>query len=133
MTDLSNDATSNLSNGASGQSSTDAGETSSFGGSTTGQSSSYSGSMGGQSSSFAADQFGTTSSTAGRAGASGPSTKAEDFALNTTRELENRAYQARDWAMTQTDTVRTQVLDKPFVSVGTAFAAGIVFGLLLRR
>lgn len=60
-------------------------------------------------------------------------TKAEELALNTAREIENRAYQARDWAMTQSDTVRTTVLDKPFVSIGTAFAAGIVFGLLLRR
>lgn len=77
-------------------------------------------------------------------GAAGPTTtvnggdaaeqsRAQQLAADTARKLEDRAYQARDWAMTQSDTVRTTVLDKPFVSVGTAFAAGIIFGMLLRR
>jgi ElaB/YqjD/DUF883 family membrane-anchored ribosome-binding protein len=47
--------------------------------------------------------------------------------------VEDRAYQVRDWALERSDTVRTTVLDKPFISVGTAFAAGIIFGMLLRR
>lgn len=71
-------------------------------------------------------------------GASGVSadtdqSKAQQIAADAARKLEDRAYQARDWAVTQSDTVRTTVLDKPFVSVGTAFAAGIIFGMLLRR
>lgn len=112
MTDLTNDATSNLSNGASG----------------TGTSGSY-----GTSSSDLGQSTGGSQSFSGGQSSSGQSSAAQDFALNTTRELESRAYQARDWAMSQSDTVRTQVLEKPFISVGTAFAAGIVFGLLLRR
>lgn len=90
MTDLNNDATSNLDAGAAG-----------------GQ---------GFAANGAAEQ-----------------SKAEEMAANAAREVENRAYQVRDWALEQSDTVRTQVLDKPFISVGTAFAAGIIFGMLLRR
>jgi ElaB/YqjD/DUF883 family membrane-anchored ribosome-binding protein len=59
--------------------------------------------------------------------------KAEEIAATAARQVEDRAYQVRDWALTQSDTVRTTVLDKPFISVGTAFAAGIIFGMLLRR
>jgi ElaB/YqjD/DUF883 family membrane-anchored ribosome-binding protein len=92
MTDLANDATPNLANGASG-----------------------------------------TTGSAGGGATGGDASKVQEFALNTTRDLENRAYQARDWAMGQSETVRTTVLEKPFISVGTAFATGIVFGLLLRR
>lgn len=66
-------------------------------------------------------------------GAGAQGSKAEELAANAAREVENRAYQMRDWAMNQSDTVRTTVLDKPFISVGTAFAAGIIFGMLLRR
>ena len=89
MTDLANDASPNLANGASG----------------------------------------TTTGATGAADGS----KVQEFALNTTRDLENRAYQARDWALGQSETVRTTVLEKPFASLGTAFAAGIIFGMLLRR
>lgn len=66
-------------------------------------------------------------------GAASAQTRAEELAAGAAREAEARVYQARDWALSQSDAVRTQVLDKPFISVGTAFAAGIVFGLLLRR
>jgi ElaB/YqjD/DUF883 family membrane-anchored ribosome-binding protein len=69
----------------------------------------------------------------GANGAAGQGSKAEELAANAAREVEDRAYQVRDWALTQSDTVRTTVLDKPFISVGTAFAAGIIFGMLLRR
>ena len=95
MTDLTNDATPNLSSGASGT--------------------------------FSTSTNGST------AGLTAEQSKAQQLAADTARKVEDRAYQARDWALTQSDTVRTTVLDKPFVSVGTAFAAGIVFGLLLRR
>lgn len=98
MTDLANDATPNLANGASGASATT-----------------------------------TATPGAGTGSTGGDSSKVQEFALNTTKDLENRAYQARDWALGQSETVRTTVLEKPFISVGTAFAAGIVFGLLLRR
>jgi ElaB/YqjD/DUF883 family membrane-anchored ribosome-binding protein len=90
MTDLANDASPNLANGASGT--TNANTQS------------------------AADQ-----------------SRAQQMAADTARQLEERANQARDWALTQSDTVRTTVLEKPFISVGTAFAAGIIFGMLLRR
>ena len=44
---------------------------------------------------------------------------------------------ARDWAADQTDVLRDTVQTKPFVSVGisagTAFAAGLVIGILLAR
>ena len=93
MTDLTNDATFNLEEGASG------------------------------------DQGAGANGAAG--GAQG--SKAEELAVNAAREVENRAYQVRDWAMNQSDTVRTTVLDKPFISVGSAFAAGIIFGMMLRR
>lgn len=48
-----------------------------------------------------------------------------------------RASVARDWASDQTDTLRDTVQTKPFVAVGvsagTAFAAGLVLGILLAR
>lgn len=97
MTDLTNDATPNLSSGASGTFST------------------------------------STSTNGSTAGLTAEQSKAQQIAADTARKVEDRAYQARDWALSQSDTVRETVLDKPFVSVGTAFAAGIVFGLLLRR
>jgi ElaB/YqjD/DUF883 family membrane-anchored ribosome-binding protein len=105
MTDLTNDASPNLSSGAAGAIGNGLGS--------------------------------TTASTSGLSGSDAQTTaeqsRAAQLASETARKLEDRAYQARDWAVTQSDTVRTTVLDKPFISVGTAFAAGIVFGLLLRR
>ena len=40
---------------------------------------------------------------------------------------------AREWATHQTDVARQTVVEKPFASAGAAFAAGLVFGLLLSR
>ncbi len=40
---------------------------------------------------------------------------------------------ARDWATHQTDVARQTVVERPFVSAGAAFAAGVVFGVLLAR
>ena len=41
--------------------------------------------------------------------------------------------QARDWATHQGDLARQTVVERPFVSTGAAFAAGVVFGILLMR
>ena len=41
--------------------------------------------------------------------------------------------QARDWATHQQDLARQTVVERPFVSTGAAFAAGVVFGILLMR
>ena len=43
------------------------------------------------------------------------------------------ANQARDWASQQGDVARQTVVERPFVSTGAAFAAGVVFGILLMR
>jgi ElaB/YqjD/DUF883 family membrane-anchored ribosome-binding protein len=49
----------------------------------------------------------------------------------------DRASVARDWASDQTDVLRDTVQTRPFVAVGvsagTAFAAGLVLGILLAR
>ena len=49
----------------------------------------------------------------------------------------DRAGVARDWAMDQSDVLRDTVQTKPFISVGvssaSAFAAGLVLGVLLTR
>lgn len=51
------------------------------------------------------------------------------------RRVEERAAAAREWAVDQTDVIRDTVQTKPFISVGvaaaSAFAAGLVFGVLL--
>lgn len=131
MTDLTNDATLNLSNGASGTTGTGAtGSTSTTGSYAT--STSDLGQSPGMSSGGSQSFTGEQSFSGGQSG-SGQSSAVQDFALNTSKQLEGRANQARDWAMSQSDTVRTQVLEKPFISVGAAFASGIIFGLLLRR
>ena len=45
--------------------------------------------------------------------------------------------QSREWAADQTDVLRDTVQTRPFISVGvsagTAFAAGLVLGILLMR
>ena len=41
--------------------------------------------------------------------------------------------QARDWATHQGDIARQTVVERPFVSTGAAFAAGVIFGILLMR
>ena len=43
------------------------------------------------------------------------------------------ANQARDWAAQQQDVARQTVVERPFVSTGAAFAAGVIFGILLMR
>ncbi len=53
------------------------------------------------------------------------------------RRMEERASAARDWAVDQTDVIRDTVQTKPFISVGvsaaSAFAAGLIIGVLLTR
>jgi ElaB/YqjD/DUF883 family membrane-anchored ribosome-binding protein len=46
-------------------------------------------------------------------------------------QLNERTQAARDWASMQTDVARQTVVERPFVSAGAAFAAGVVFGVLL--
>ena len=57
-------------------------------------------------------------------------TVAKDWAVD-------RSGVARDWAMDQSDVIRDTVQTKPFISVGvsaaSAFAAGLVLGVLLTR
>ena len=49
----------------------------------------------------------------------------------------DRSGVARDWALDQSDVIRDTVQTKPFISVGvsaaSAFAAGLVLGVLLTR
>ncbi len=49
----------------------------------------------------------------------------------------DRAGVARDWALDQSDVLRDTVQTKPFVTVGvsaaSAFAAGLIIGVLLTR
>jgi ElaB/YqjD/DUF883 family membrane-anchored ribosome-binding protein len=51
--------------------------------------------------------------------------------------VEDRAAAARDWAIDQTDVIRDTVQTKPFIAVGvsaaSAFAAGLIIGILLTR
>ena len=53
------------------------------------------------------------------------------------KALEERASAARDWAADQTDVLRDTVQTKPFIAVGvsaaSAFAAGLILGVLLTR
>ncbi len=53
------------------------------------------------------------------------------------RAVTERAGQAKEWALDQTEVIRDTVQTKPFVAVGvsagTAFAAGLVLGILLAR
>ena len=49
----------------------------------------------------------------------------------------DRSGAARDWALDQSDVMRDTVQTKPFISVGvsagSAFAAGLIIGILLSR
>ncbi len=49
----------------------------------------------------------------------------------------DRSGAARDWALDQSDVLRDTVQTKPFISVGvsagSAFAAGLIIGILLAR
>jgi ElaB/YqjD/DUF883 family membrane-anchored ribosome-binding protein len=64
----------------------------------------------------------------------------EDAAARTAeirKRVEERAAAARDWAVDQSDVLRDTVQTRPFISVGvsaaTAFAAGLILGVLLAR
>ena len=63
----------------------------------------------------------------------GLQTAARDAARDAQAQLGQRATQARDWATAQTDVARQTVVERPFASAGAAFAAGLVFGILLAR
>ena len=60
-----------------------------------------------------------------------------DKAAEIRQAVEDRAAAAREWAADQTDVFRDTVQTKPFiaigVSAGSAFAAGLVLGILLTR
>jgi len=55
------------------------------------------------------------------------------LAQNAQQQFGQVATQARDWASQQGDIARQTVVERPFVSTGAAFAAGVVFGILLAR
>ena len=67
--------------------------------------------------------------------------EAAQAAAERTAELrqafEERASAAREWAADQTDVLRDTVQTKPFIAIGvsaaSAFAAGLVLGILLTR
>jgi ElaB/YqjD/DUF883 family membrane-anchored ribosome-binding protein len=62
---------------------------------------------------------------------------ATENAAEIRRQVEARAAAARDWALEQTDVIRDTVQTRPFISVGvsaaSAFAAGLILGVLLTR
>ena len=55
------------------------------------------------------------------------------LAQNAQQQFGQVASQARDWASQQGEVARQTVVERPFVSTGAAFAAGVVFGILLMR
>ena len=61
--------------------------------------------------------------------------KAAETAAQVRRAVEERAAQAREWALKEGDVLRGQVTERPLTSVsisaGAAFAAGLVLGVLL--
>ena len=69
----------------------------------------------------------------GGEGGSGPLAGLQSIAQNARTQLGDRSGQAREWATQQTDVARQTVVERPFVSTGAAFAAGVVFGVLLAR
>ncbi len=86
---------------------------------------------------------GATGATTGRGGSfSGSSEEGlnatlqrtvEDLRAEFGRELNQRTQQVKEWANQSRDTVRTTVVERPFASAGSAFAAGLILGLLLAR
>ncbi len=62
---------------------------------------------------------------------------ATERAAEIRRQVEARAAAARDWAVDQTDVIRDTVQTRPFISIGvsaaSAFAAGLILGVLLSR
>ncbi len=63
----------------------------------------------------------------------GASARLSGLAQNAQQQFGQVANQARDWASQQSDVARQTVVERPFVSTGAAFAAGVVFGILLMR
>ncbi len=63
----------------------------------------------------------------------GGSARLSGLAQNAQQQFGQVANQARDWASQQSDVARQTVVERPFVSTGAAFAAGVVFGILLMR
>lgn len=61
------------------------------------------------------------------------SDKAGTTAHEFSKVVGERANVARDWAADQTDVLRDTVQTRPFVSAASAFAAGLVVGILLTR
>ena len=67
--------------------------------------------------------------------------KLADRAKSTADDVRRRAgdasHAARDWAADQSDVLRDTVQTKPFISIGvsaaSAFAAGLILGVLLAR
>ncbi|MBW3616928.1 MAG: hypothetical protein KY446_04115 [Proteobacteria bacterium] len=66
-------------------------------------------------------------------GGSSPLAGLQSVAQNAASQFNERSQAARDWASMQTDVARQTVVERPFVSAGAAFAAGVVFGVLLAR
>jgi ElaB/YqjD/DUF883 family membrane-anchored ribosome-binding protein len=62
---------------------------------------------------------------------------AADRTAELRQAFEERAAAAREWAADQTDVFRDTVQTKPFIAIGvsaaSAFAAGLVLGVLLTR
>ena len=62
---------------------------------------------------------------------------AADRAAELRQAFDERAAAAREWAADQTDVLRDTVQTKPFIAIGvsaaSAFAAGLVLGVLLTR
>lgn len=81
--------------------------------------------------------FGASGSTGSGVHEEGHSAKAlaglQAAARDAAAQLNDRTQAARDWASMQTDVARQTVVERPFVSAGAAFAAGVVFGVLLAR
>jgi len=78
-------------------------------------------------------QGGQSGAQGGGEGGSGPLAGLQSAAQTYAAQLGERTSQAREWATQQTDVARQTVVERPFVSAGAAFAAGVVFGVLLAR
>lgn len=61
--------------------------------------------------------------------------RAAETAAQLRKTVEERAAQAREWALKEGEVIRGQVTERPLIAVGVsagaAFAAGLVLGVLL--
>jgi ElaB/YqjD/DUF883 family membrane-anchored ribosome-binding protein len=73
----------------------------------------------------------STNETGGGSSGGGRFAGVQSAAQNAASQLNERSQAARDWASQQTDVARQTVVERPFVSAGAAFAAGVIFGVLL--